>query len=79
MTLALRRLLFAAAILPLPFASSAQDWQAKEVVKTGGQRPLSCFPLALLAQKTAQRSERRNERAGRLPVAKWQRCVVHWY
>lgn len=34
MTSALRRLLFAAAILPLPFASSAQDWQAKEVVKT---------------------------------------------
>jgi len=48
-------------------------------LKTGGQRPLSCFALALLAQKTAQRSERRHERAGRLPEAKWQRCVVHWY
>lgn len=34
MTLALRRLLFAAAVLPLPLAASAQDWQAKEVVKT---------------------------------------------
>lgn len=31
---ALRNCLFAAALLPVPFASSAQDWQAKEVVKT---------------------------------------------
>ncbi len=31
---ALRNCLLAAALLPVPFASSAQDWQAKEVVKT---------------------------------------------
>lgn len=34
MTPALRSLLFAAALIPIPSASSAQDWQAKEVVKT---------------------------------------------